>query len=329
MVVEVGGAQVFYAPASGGMIISASGIAASITITAALDDPSGSGLYAFTGAFSLQANTTGTQQTIGSGASAVVIAAGPGASGSPAGPYFQLYVSGTLILGGTSTSAPGDLLITGNFYLNIGSSGLTVSANGTLTATVGGNTLLTMAASGALIINTVGANPGLAGELTLTFTGNSPLDGTGYSFNGTFNLQVNTTGVQQTVGIGSGSSTTTTIISAGPNGSTVGGAYFEVDGSGNLVFGTVSNGFDLGGSFFLSVGTTGLVVAANASFAANVGGTTLLSMTASGVLILTGGGSHPGLAGELTLTLNGADPLDGNGFSFNGSFALAVSAPRR
>ena len=325
LTIEAGGSQIFYAAASGGMVVTSSGIAASITVTATLNDPSGSGLYAISGTFSLQANTTGVQQTIGSGPSAIVIAAGPGATGSPAGPYFQLYVSGTLVLGGSNATSSTGLFVTGNFYLAVGTAGITIAADGTLTATVGGNTLLTMTAIGGLIITTAGSNPGLAGELTLTFSGNSPLDGNGFGFTGSFNLQVNTTAVQQTVTIGTGSSATTTTISAGPNGSSVGGAYFEVDATGSLIFGSATDGFNLGGSFFLSVGTTGLVVAANVSFTANVGGTTLLTMTANGVLILTSGGSNPGLAGELTLTLNGADPLDGNGFTFNGSFALEIN----
>ncbi len=328
LVVEVNGAQIFYASASGAMLVASNGTAVSVTVTSTLNDPSGSGLYAFSGTFSLQANTTGVQQTIGSGSGAVVIAAGPGASGSPAGPYVQLYVNGTLSLGTANSSASSGMFLAGGFYLTVSTAGIAIAAGGTLTATVGNSTLLTMTASGGLIITTSGANPGLAGELTLTFSGNSPLDGNGFSFTGTFNLQINTTGAQQTVSVGTGSTAITAIISAGPNGSSVAGAYFEVDGTGSLVFGSASSGFTLGGSFFLSVGTTGLVVAANASFAAVVNGTTLLTMTASGVLILTTSGANPGLAGELTLTLNGADPLDGNGFSFDGSFALEVNTTR-
>jgi hypothetical protein len=324
LTIEVGGSQIFYASASGGMLITSNGIAVSITVNASLTDPSGAGLYAFSGAFSLQANTTGVQQTIGSGVNAVIIAAGPGSGGTPAGPYFQLYIDGTLVLGGTNATANTGLFINGSFYLAVGTSGITISVNGTLTATVGGTTLLSMAASGALVITTGGSNPGLAGELSLSITANSPLAGNGFSFAGTFNLQVNTTGIQQTVSIMTGGAAATTVISAGANGSSTGNPYFEVDGSGILTFGTATNGFNLDGDFYLSVSTIGLVVAANVNFNADVGGTSLLTMTASGALIITAG-SNPGLAGELALTLNGADPLSGTGFNFNGTFGLEVN----
>jgi hypothetical protein len=323
MVIEVNGSQIFYAKATGALLINSSGIAASLTVSSTLMDPSGHGAYAFTGVFTLQANTTGMQQTVGTGQNAVTIAAGPGPSGSPAGPYFQLYVSGTLVLGGTDATAATGLFLTGSFYLTVSLSGINISANGTLTTTVDGSTLLTMTAGGGLIITTSGGNPGLAGELTLTFSaGNDPLAGNGFSFTGTFSLQINTTGTQQTVSVGTGSSATTAVISAGPNGSSVSGAYFEVDGSGTLIFGTSTDGFNLAGSFYLSVSTvSGLVVAADANFNAEVGGSSLLTMTASGVLII----STEGLAGELTLTLVGPDPLSGTGFSFNGTFGLEIN----
>ncbi len=325
LTIEVDGSQIFYATASGGMLITSNGIAVSLSVGASLTDPSGAGLYAFSGTFSLEANTTGVQQTIGSGANAVTIAAGPATAGGVAGPYFQLYIGGTLVLGGTNAMASTGLFINGSFYLAVGTSGITISVNGTLTATVGGTTLLSMGASGALVISTGGTNPGLAGELSLTVAANSPLNGNGFSFAGTFNLQINTTGIQQTVTITSeGNTSTKAIISAGANGSSTGNPYFEVEGSGVLTFGTTTNGFNLSGEFYLSVSTTGLVVAANANFDAEVGGTSLLTMTASGVLLITAG-NNPGLAGELVLTLNGADPLSGTGFSFNGTFGLEVN----
>ncbi len=321
MAIEVGGTLVFSATASGGMLISSSGFAASVTVASTLSDPSGLGLYAFGGTFTLQVNTTGTQQIIGSGSTAVVVAAGPGASGSPAGPYFQMYVSGSLALGTTNTAASTGMFLVGGFYLVISNSGLTVAANGTLSATVGGSTLITLTASGALILTTSGSNPGLAGELTLTLNGSDPLEGSGlFAFTGTFTLQVNTTGVQQTVTVGS----TTTTITAGANGSSVSGPYIEVDANGSLISGTAADGLSLTGGFYLSVSTTGLVVSTNVAFEATVAGTALLTMNASGVLIISAG-SNPGLAGDLVLTLNGANPLDGIGFTFNGTFDLQIN----
>lgn len=310
MVVEVGGAQLFSISASGAMLISSQGIAASLTVTSNLNDPNG--MYAFSGTFTLQVNTTGVQQTIGS----VMIPAGPGANATP-GPYFQMFGNATLALGTTDTTSSTGVFLSGTFYLLIGSNGLTVAANGTLTATVDGSTLLSMQASGALLIISSGSNPGMAGELTLAYNGSSPLDGSGFSFGGTFNLEVNTTGVAQTVPLGS----STIVISAGPDGSSTAGPYVEVDASGAITFGTAQNGFVLTGDFFLAIGTGGLEASADVDFTAAIGGATLLTMNATGALVI----SSAGLAGELTLTLTSADPLDGSGFSFNGSFNLEVN----
>ena len=321
MVIEVNGTQFFYVAASGGLLVTSSGIAASITVNTTLTDPNG-GNYEFSGNFTLQANTTGQSVNLGTSQNPITVNAGPGAAGSPAGPYFQLFINGTLMLGAANSSAPGSgLFINGSFYLSVGLNGLTIAANGTLTATLGQTTLLSMTASGVLIITTSGGNAGLAGELSLSFSANNnPLAGSGFSFSGTFNLQVNTTGIQQTVSFGAGQGTTT--ISAGPDGSSTPGAYFEIYGAGMLSFGTASDGFNLSGSFYLSMSTTtGLIVAVNAAFSADAGGTSLLTMNASGVLVINGSG----LAGELVLTLAGADPLSGVGFTFNGTFGLVVN----
>ncbi len=311
MVVEVGDVQLFSVAASGAMLVTSDGFAASLTVTSDLTDPNG--MYSFNGTFTLQANTTGAQQTIGT----VVIPAGPGANATP-GPYFQLYGTATLALG--TTTADTGIFLDGTFYMLIGSNGLTVSANGNLTAEVDGSTLLSMQATGALIIVSSGNNPGMAGELTLTRSGSSPLDSSVSSFNGTFTLEVNTTGIQQIVPLGNSSIT----ITAGPDNSTTADPYVEVDASGTLTFGTAQNGFVLTGDFFLSIGETGLDASANVSMTAAVGGVTLLTMNATGILVIAAG-ANPGIAADLSLTLTSANPLDGNGFSFNGSFNMEVN----
>lgn len=313
MVVEVGGSQLFSVSVGGAMLISSAGLAASLTVTSNLSDPNGE--YAFSGTFTLEVNTTGVTQTIGT----VVVPAGPGANATP-GPYFQIYGNAMLALGTTNTTSSTGIFLNGTFYMLIGSSGLTVAASGTLTATVGGSTLLSMQANGALIIVSSGANPGMAGELTLTRSGNSPLDGSVSSFSGTFNLEVNTTGVQQTVPLGS----STITISAGPDGSTTPSAYIQVDANGTLTFGTAQNGFILVGDFFLAIGTSGFEASANVGFTAVVAGVTLLTMNATGVFVIAAG-ANPGIAAELNLTLMSANPLNGSGFSFNGSFTLIVN----
>lgn len=309
------------------MLISSKGFAASLVVTASVDDPAG--YYGFGGTLSLQVNTTGAQQTIGS----VVIPAGPnGSSSSTGSPYFQVYISGSLALGTTNTTISASstgLFVSGSFYLGISPSGLTVVANGSLAAYAAGSQLLTLNANGALIIN----SSGIAGELTLTRSAGDPLDSVGlYSFSGSFSLQLNTTGNNYYVGTDGTVYTSVpppgtnyVAITAGPDGSTTtpGSFYFEIQASGTLTFGTTSDGFSLNGNLYLVAGAAGLAISANASFTASVGGTTLLTMSASGALIIT----STGLAGELTLTfgVGSNNPLDGLGFSFTGTFSLVIN----
>ncbi len=156
----------------------------------------------------------------------------------------------------------------------------------------------------------------MAGELTLTFGGSNPLSGSGFSFNGSFDLEVNTTGVSQTVMVG----TSTTTISGGPNGASSGGSYVEVHAMGNLVFGTATNGFLLNNAdFYLSVSSQGLSVSGSATLVVEVGGTQLLSISATAGLMV----SSSGLAATLTVSASIADP-DGY-YYLGGTFQLLVN----
>lgn len=324
--IYISGTSLVTLSGSAAMLISSSGFAASLTVTASVDDLNG--YYGFNGALSLQVNTTGVQQTIGS----VVIPAAAGGSSSLTGsPYFQVYISGSLALGSTNTTISASstgLYVSGSFYLSISPSGLTVVADGTLTAYNLGNLLLTMDANGVLIIN----SSGIAGELTLTVSSGDPLNSTGsYSFNGAYNLQINTTGNNYYIGTDGtvyssvpAVGTSYVAITAGPGGSTSSsGFYFEIEASGTLIFGTASDGFSLVGTMYMTVGSAGLNVSANASFTANVGGTTLLNLSASGALII----NSTGLAGELTLTFGAGstNPLNGTGFGFTGTFHMVLN----
>jgi hypothetical protein len=232
MVIEVGGTQLLSIGATGGMLITSTGFAASLTVTTTLTDPSsGTKYYAFNGTFSLQINTTGATQTIivdpsTNPATTVTLAAGP---------YFQMYVHGSLALGGTDTAAATGMLMTGDFYLSISSAGLAVSATSTLYLKVAGTDIFTFTANGALLIT----SDGIAAKFNLTIgTGNS---NAGFAFGGsvTFTLALNTT-----------SSTSFTInnqtftLPAGP--------YFQVTASGSLVLGGFVN---VNGTFTLTVGT--------------------------------------------------------------------------
>ena len=202
----------------------------------------------------------------------------------------------------------------------------TITASGTLTATINGSTLLTLNASGVLVFITgagatgTGGAPaaGMAGELTLSVGTSNPLSGTGFNFNGTFDLEVNTTRVSQQVNVGTGTQT----IAAGPNGSPIGSSYVEVHANGSLIFGTATNGFALTGDFYIAIGSTGLGISTNVTFTATVGGTQLMDLDATGALEIR----SDGLVASLTLTASSGSPLSMNNiFSFSGTFTFQVN----
>ena len=214
---------------------------------------------------------------------------------SPSGSHVTIAANTyAIIASGTLTLNVGDntgFVISGVFSTTVStSSGITtttITLTGTLTATVDDSTLLTMSANGVLVATSGGATPGMAGELTLTLSGSNPLDGNGFSFNGSFSLIVNTTGAQQTVSV-NGSNT---VITAGPDGTTTGTPYVEIDASGSMIFGTADNGFLLNnGNFYLSVSADGIAVSASATMVVEVGDVQLFSVAASGAMLVTSEG---------------------------------------
>src|SRR5581483_11112230 len=177
----------------------------------------------FTGSFLLEVNTTGTSQnpkdinnnSITFDGSTVVLTAGAGGS-STAGNYVQIFAVGTLTFG---TSTTGFALIADpqgvtphnsalGLYLSISGSGLAVSVGAEMTITISGTTQTLAVATGALVIS----SSGFAASLSVTADFDDPSSLHLYGFHGTFTLQVNTTGVTQTVN--------SVTIPAGPNGST-------------------------------------------------------------------------------------------------------------
>jgi len=229
MALVVGGTSLVSVSASGGMLISPDGFAAILTVTATLNDPNGH--FGFGGTFSLQVNTTGVDQQIG----AVTVSGSPGTAGAPAGPYFQVYISGTLALGSTNTSASTGMLMTGDFYLTISSGGMAVSATTTMYLKVAGANIFTFHANGALLIT----GSGIAAKITLGITAGS--SNTGFSFGATvnFTLSLNTTGTAI--------ATINNVAVNLPGG----GFYFQVVASGGLKLGGFVN---VSGSFTLTIG---------------------------------------------------------------------------
>ena len=323
----VGGGTVISLSASGAMEITSAGLAASLTLTASSGNDlfSNSSLgFGFTGVFTFEVNTT---------AKAVSDMVGSTQLDLPAGPYFQIYISGTLGLGTSNTSAATGLFLTGTYYLTIGDNGLAIAATATLTATFDGTTLLSLGADGGLLLN----SSGLVGVINLTVSNGStnPLSGTGFSYAGTFTLQVNTTGSTYYFWSNGKASTNApdptanpgvsviTAVSAGPGGSTTGSVYFQVYASGAIVFGTSSNGFALSGSFYLAVGSAGLSLAPAPTFTATVLGDQLISVSASGAMEIT----PAGLAASISLTV----PSIGisNVFTLGGTFAFQINTTNK
>jgi hypothetical protein len=233
---------------------------------------------------------------------------------------YVLFGTGTLKL---SVGGAG-FEITGSIFTSVSGTVTTLTVSGKLTATVAGATLLTMNANGVLVADTGGTNPGIAGELTLSVTAGDPLSGTGYSFNGNFDLELNTTLVSQSVQVG----TSTVTIAAGPNNSSTGAAYVQVHALGSLIFGTSSNNFSLTGDFYLAISTNGLAVSAVANLGITVGGTSLFSVSASGALLI----ASDGLAATLTVSVSFNGPSSNGssfGFSMGGTFTLTVNTTGR
>ena len=338
------GSQLLSMSATGALIINSSGIAGELSLSRSGGDPLDStGLYSFSGSFNLQLNTTGNNYYIGSdgtvytavpavGITYITIGAGADGSTTNTGFYFVVEASGALTFG----TASNGFSLSGNIYLSVSAAGLAVSATTSFTASVLGTTLLKMNATGALIITAAG----IAGELTLTFaTGSTnPLDGTGFGFTGTFSLVLNTTSINYYIQANGSISTTVPIagatsantISAGPNGDTAapGSAYFEIDASGSLLFGTAQNGFSLTGDLFLSIGSAGLAVSTNDTFNVNVGGSSVISLTASGAMEIT----SAGLAASLTLTASSGNSLFSNSslpFGFSGVFTFQLNTTNK
>jgi hypothetical protein len=231
---------------------------------------------------------------------------------------FQIVASGTLTI--DLGSSGNNFVITGVFGISTSGDQTTITASGTLKATVDNATLLTMDASGVLIYTSgSGADSGIAGELTLTLTGADPLSGVGFSFSGSYDLELNTTLASQSATVYSSTGAASTVtIAAGPNGSSTPAAYAEVHANGTITFGSSTDGFELTGDFFLAVGSDGLDVSLNTTLSVVIGSQTLLSSSASGGMLI----SSTGFAASLTAT---ATLTDGQYYAFGGTFTLNVN----
>ena len=215
-----------------------------------------------------------------------------------AGIYVRLHAEGDLGFGvGTS-----GLFLAGKFDLSVGTTGLSIAANAKLEARIAGQTILRLDAVGALLIN----GQGIAAKIGLTLGVNALSGGTGFSFNGTFSFELNTTS-QSIPTIG------------GVNVNLLAGPYVRLVIAGALQLGGDSTAsFKLQGSFRIQGGAAGLEVAADAHLKAIVAGTTLLDLATTGALLI----GKNGIAAKLSL---GASFGSASTFLFTGNLTLAVN----
>jgi hypothetical protein len=284
----------------GGLVVDASNNAAgSLTLTVNGSNPLVGSGFGFEGTFTLMFNTSGVTQSYAykdADNNTVNVTVAGGSDGSATGSsYAEVKAVGTMTFGTAST---GFLLKDGNFYLVISSSGLGVSAGATLQVFAGGTKLLDITATAAMVVN----SKGIAGSLSVS---TSLTDGQYYYLGGTFTLAFNTTGSSQVVN--------SVTISAGPQGSITGAAYFEIAVTGAVLnlgssSSNTSTALYMQGSFYLGIGTAGLTLTATATLYMKVAGTTLFSFGATGALLI----SSSGIAAQITLTLS----VGGSGSQF-------------
>jgi len=278
MSIMVDGMNLLTVGADGAMLISSTGFAASLTATATLTDPSS--MYAFNGTFTLQVNTTGATQTIGT---ATVPAAPNGSTNSTGAPYFQMHIQGSLALGSTNTSSGTGVLMAGDFYLTTSPDGLAITTVSSLNLEVSGTTLFAFTANGPLLIT----SSGIAGQINLTLGAGSSDSGFSFDSAVTFILEVNSTGAA-----------ISTINGAAVN--LPAGPYFQVTAAGKLV---LQGNVDLTGGFMLTVpsGSASVVVNINASLGlfGNI-------FTVTGEAGIYNSGGANGIVINITLGLNGS-----------------------
>ncbi|HAM70036.1 MAG TPA: hypothetical protein DCM86_00140, partial [Verrucomicrobiales bacterium] len=171
---QVLGVTILEFQSDGALLLNQYGIAASITVSIGSLAPSSGSGFTLGGDFSFQLNTT--NQAIASiGGVAVNLAPGP---------YVRLSIAGRIqltLVGGTG------FLLEGSLVMTAGASGLEIAAAANLKAVFAGFTLLSLPATGALLINQYG----LAAKITLHV--GLGYGGSGFHFGGSFVFALNTT----------------------------------------------------------------------------------------------------------------------------------------
>ncbi|MDP1580398.1 MAG: calcium-binding protein, partial [Candidatus Didemnitutus sp.] len=199
--------------------------------------------------------------------------------------------------------------IEGEMGMVANGTGFELTVAGTLTAQVGGVIIFSSGVSGALSVTNAGTVEvpiyAIAGFLAIELNAGSVLNGNGFGFTATFRLEVNTTSIEKSFTFGGSTQT----LSAG--------IYVRLKATGSIFIGTASTGFLLSGTFFLEVGTAGLIISATATLKLQIANTEIISFTANGALLI----GPSGIAAKITITLGVQSPL----FTLAGSLLFEVN----
>ncbi|MCU0916652.1 MAG: Ig-like domain-containing protein, partial [Planctomycetes bacterium] len=215
--------------------------------------------------------------------------------------YLLFHAEGTFRL---QTSAETGFYLCGVFDMELDSAGWVVTADARLEARVAGQPILSLGATGALLVN----GRGVAARMELTLGGGADLGGSGFALGGNFLFELNTSNTR-VVRIGNHAAD----LEPGPYGRLI------VDnGHLQLTVGSTKS-FRLDGRFALRAGSGGFELAAEATLKAVVANLTLLSLEARGALLI----NAQGVAAQISLNAGGG--YSGSGFSFCGQFTLEVN----
>jgi hypothetical protein len=273
--------------------------------------------WVFNARFAAELNTRSTAATVtrvSVDAATGAVNAGTTAEVTIAAQTVRLFAAGSLLLRqGEGRDQTDAFLLRGGFEIGLSASALTLNA----LAFVEVLGLGTFAVGGAFQINSAGAagilNLGAAPGSSATVT----RAGSGYSFDGRFRLEFNTTGIAVTNVAGSGQNL-------------VAGRYVRVLITGNnlgdpavLALGA----FQMSARFSLEAGTATVggratavlaVTATDATLRVISGATNLFSMSADGALLLT----PSGIAAKIAL---GANTATGPGYGLSGQFIFELN----
>jgi hypothetical protein len=283
---------------SGYLQLSDAGIAADLSFSLLPNQTlANAGILLKNDTFTVFLNTTGQEikytipavsdpsQGVVSGANtAIDIPAAPTGTTTPA-PYLQINGQGELDIESSFD-------LTGSFSILAAPGVLTFGLNMNLGLTAQGTTLVTFLVQGGLTFNSQGVVGGISVQPAAPFPA-----GYGVNLNGSFLLEVNTTGKQQAVG-----------------GLTIpAGNYALVHTVGDLTFGPV----DAHGTFDLQASGGGVMITVAAGAALGP----LRTASLTGNLTLQSG-AHPGAYGILQAALVSSPSIPGIGFSANLQFEL-------